>query len=252
MKFLFILLFPFCVSAQVFDLTEEEINPETREILLNKPEKYLRHESMMYDLDTDSGLTGERYYTGTDRNRLSLAGHLSANYENLNNLMGFEINLMRRTTRFHQVWWGVQLLQHKTYFTNLTQNHEFSSTPNTEGNFQRSNDIENTLTALGAGIGYRFKFLAGIINSESTFETVDVFFNGVQLQEDFVDKTYKGYGLTTNYGIHKRSGYHFFYGGKFSYNLASVSRDAIQNESKSERSLSLGWGSIAFEMGFFY
>jgi hypothetical protein len=76
--------------------------------------------------------------------------------------------------------------------------------------------------------------------------------NGVQLNEEFVDKTYKGFGLTTNYGIHKRTGQNFFYGGKFSYNIASVSRDAINNEPKKDRSLSLGWGSIAFEMGFFY
>jgi hypothetical protein len=252
MKYFLLLIIPFYVKAQTPQLTEEELNPKTKEILLNKPEKYLYQESMIYNLDNNTGISGERYYTGLDRNRFSVAGHLSSNYEKFENLLGIEINFMKRTTRFNQIWLGLQMYQHQTYFNAISQNHPTSSTANTEGSFQRPSNTKNTLTALGFGLGYRFKFLAGLLNNDNVFETVDVFINGIKLDEEFINKTYDGFGLTTNYGIHKRSGPSFFYGGKFSYNFASVTRDPLLNEPKTSRSLSLGWSSIALEMGLYF
>ena len=106
--------------------------------------------------------------------------------------------------------------------------------------------------AAGLGAGYRFKLLLDFFHTEDWFETIDVFANYLRLEEKFIGKTYTGYGLTTNYGLHKRSSASYFYGGKFSYNVAAVTRPAITNESKGDRSLSIGWLSFAFELGFFF
>jgi hypothetical protein len=76
--------------------------------------------------------------------------------------------------------------------------------------------------------------------------------NGVQLNESFIDREYRGYGLTANYGIHKRTSTSFFWGGKMSYNFASVTRRPIVNEPRKDRSLTLGWLSFAFELGIFF
>jgi hypothetical protein len=250
---LLLLLLPLTSFASLFDLSEEELNPEAEEILLKKPEKYQRHESMIYDFDSDLGIKDQRQYTGSDRNRISLAGHISGNYEQVGDILGGEINYMRRSTRYNQIWWGAQFFQHKTYFDAITQNRRNpSSNANAESNYQRPGDVKNTVMAAGLGVGYRFKLLLDFFETEDTFEAVDVFVNGLQLDETYIKKKYRGYGLTTNYGIHKRSSTSFFYGGKFSYNIASVTREAIGNEKKSDRSLSLGWLSVAFELGFFF
>lgn len=252
MKYLLLLLLPLNVmAASLFDLTEEEQNPEAQEILIQKPEKYLRDESMIYDLNTNLGIKDQRRYTGTDRNRFSLAAHMNGNYEQPTDILGAELNIMRRTTRYHQIWYGAQFFQHRTYFDAITQN-QTSGGANSEATFRRPGGTKNTVMAFGLGVGYRFKLLLDFYETEDVFENVDVFVNGLQLDESFIDEKYRGYGLTASYGIHKRSSTSYFYGGKMSYNVASVTRPAIAKEKKSDRSLALGWLSLAFELGFYY
>ena len=253
MVHLLLLLLPLSVFAlDPFDLSDEELNPESQDILIHRPEKYLRNESMIYDLNTNLGIKDQRRYTGADRNRFSVAGHINGNYEHLQNLLGFELSYMRRSTRYNQFWYGGQFYQHRTYFGNITQNPTGGTNTNSDSNFKRPNDTKETIMGLGLGVGYRFKLLLDFWQTEDVFENVDVFVNAVQMNEGYLGKKYSGYGLTTNYGIHKRSSTSFFYGGKISYNIAPVTRAAIGNESKSERSLSLGWLSLGFEMGFFF
>lgn len=252
MKYLLLLLLPLNVYANLFDLSEEELNPESEEVLIKRPEKYLRNESMIYDFNNDLGIKDQRRFTGTDRNRFSVAGHISGNYEQVSDILGGEVAYMRRSSRYHQMWYGAQFFQHNTFFDAITQNVRSSTTPNSEGSFSRPGDVKNTVMALGLGAGYRFKLLLDFFETDDVFENVDVFFNALQLNETFIDQKYRGFGLTANYGIHKRSSTSFFYGGKISYNVASVTRDAIGTESRSERSLALGWLSLALEMGFFF
>lgn len=253
MTILLLLLIPLSTFAGIFDIPEEELNPEAEEVLIKKPEKYLRNESMIYDLNTDLGIKDQRQYTGSDRNRLSLAGHVSGAYEHANEILGGELTYMRRSTLYNQVWWGAQFFQHRAYFDAVTQNRRTTSTnPNAESNYKRPGDVKDSIMAAGLGAGYRFKLLLDFFQTEDMFESVDVFVNGMEFNEKYIKQKYRGYGLTTNYGIHKRSSTSFFYGGKLSYNVATVTRKAIGDESKSDRSLSLGWLSVAFEMGLFY
>lgn len=252
MKYLILLLLPLNVFADIYTLTEEELAPEAEQILIKKPEKYLRNESMIYDFNTNLGIKDQRQYTGNDRNRFSVAGHLSGDYEQLSDLFGGELTYMRRSTFYNQIWYGAQFFQHRTVFDAITQNQTGGEDPNAEASFQRPGDAKSTVMAFGVGVGYRFKFFLEFFETEDVFESVDVFVNALQLDESFIDQKYRGYGLTTNYGIHKRSSTNYFYGGKLSYNVATVTREAIGKESKDERSLALGWLSFAFELGFFY
>lgn len=256
MKFLLIIFFLSfsAIASDPFDLTEEDLDPDTQDVLIKKPEKFLRHESMIYDFNTELGIKDQRKYTGSDSNKLGFAGHVSGDYEHFNNIIGFELNYLHRSTRYNQLWYGAQFFQHHTVFEAITQNQTPASgdNANDESQFQRPNDAKNTVMGLGPGVSYRFKLLMEFFPTEDVFETVDVYLNYLQLNETSIKKNYRGYGLTTNYGIHKRSSSRFFYGGKFSYNAATVTRDALGSEKKSDRSLSLGWLTLAFEMGLFF
>ena len=256
MRFIFLILLvsQTLFAADPFDLTNEEINPDTEQILIKKPEKYLRNESMIYDLNTNLGIKDQRRYTGKDKNKFSVAGHISANYEHLNDILGFDVNYMRRSDRYNRIWYGFQFFQNRTFFDSITQNKTAASSDNanSDSQFQRPNNVKNNVFAGGLGAGYRFKLLMDFFPTEDVFETVDVFANFITLDETFIKRKYKGYGLTTNYSITKRSSTSYFYGAKFSYNVAAVTRDAIGTESKSDRTFALGWLSAAFEMGFFF
>lgn len=252
--FLILLFTQTAFAASPLDRSEEEKNPETEEVLVKKPEKYLRNESMIYDFNTDLGIKDQRTYTGSDRNKLAVSGHISADYEHVNNILGIDVNYMRRTENYSQIWYGFQLFQHKTYFDAITQNQdvEAGDDPNDESQFQRPNGSKSSVFAGGLGLGYRFKLLMEFFPTEDVFESVDVYANYITMDDSFTSQKYKGYGLTTNYGIHKRASTKFFYGGKISYNIASVTRDAIAEESKSDRSFALGWLSLGLELGLFF
>jgi hypothetical protein len=253
MKVLICLLFATSVWAQPpLGLTEEDLNPSSEDVLIKKPEKHLRHESMIYDFNSTLGIKDQRKFTGTDRNRLSIAGHINGNYEQLTDILGLEATYMRRSTKYDQMWYGAQVFQHRAFFDAITTNRTDGGSPNSEGSFQRPGDAKSMILAFGPGVGYRFKLLLDFFPTEDVFESVDVFVNILRQTESFIDETYQGYGLTTNYGIHKRSSTNYFYGGKLSYNLASVTRSARDEEKKKDRSLTLGWLSLAFELGFFY
>lgn len=254
MKILYFLIFIASTSLYALPLSDEDKNPSAEDILIKKPEKYLRDESMIYNFNSNLGLRDQRKYTGVDKNKFAVAGHISSNYEHLDNLMGFEINYLRRSSRYDKVWWGGQVFNHNAKFDAITQNHaSFKSTnPGSEAANQRPNGVDNTVMGAGLGLSYRFKLLLDFWDTEDVFETVDVFANYIILNEKHIDQSYTGYGLTANYGIHKRSGTSFFYGGKLSYNLASVTREAINDEKKEDRSLTLGWLSLALELGVFF
>lgn len=256
MKYLFlIVLFSQNLLAQdPLELTEEEKNPNTQDVLIKQPEKYLRNESMIYDLNTDLGIKDQRKYTGTDHNKFAVAGHVSGDYERFNDLLGIEFNYMHRSEKYNQMWYGAQFFQHRTFFDAITQNQdpETGDNPNDESQTHRPNNVKTSVMGLGLGVGYRFKLLMEFFQADDVFENVDVFGNYMTMNEGYTDGSYKGYGLTTNYSIHKRSSATYFYGGKLSYNLGYVTRSAIGTESKGDRSFSLGWLSLALEMGVFF
>ncbi len=254
MKYLFLLLLSFSAFANEFYyLPEEELNPEAQEVLIKKPEKYQRHESMVYDFNSTLGIKDQRQYTGGDKNRLSFSGHVSGAYEHLTDIVGFEAQYFRRSTRYDQIWWGAQLYRMDAQFDSVTQNHTGSSVDaDADPNQVRPGDAKTAILGFGPGVSYRFKLLLDFWPTEDWFENIDVFANYIVFQDKHIGQDYKGYGLTTSYGLHKRTQTSFYYGGKFSYNLASVTRAAIGNESTTNRSFSLGWLSLGFEVGFFY
>jgi hypothetical protein len=253
MKILLLLLLPTLLCAQTrFDLPPEEIDPASEDILIKRPEQYQRHESVIYDLNTDLGIKDQRRYTGTDKNRFSLSGHVSGDYEHWGELLGLEAVYMRRSDRYNRLWYGAQVMQVNTQFGAVTQNPTTGSDINSDTKVPRPDDAKNSILGLGLGVGYRFKLLLDFFRTEDTFENIDVFANAVRMKENFNGQDYSGWGLTTSYGIHKRASTSFFYGGKLTYNLASVTRSAVADEPKRERSLSLGWTSLAFEFGYFF
>jgi hypothetical protein len=248
MMYLFALLALLGTSAFAYDwrLSEEELNPTAEDVLLRRPEKHQRSEAMIYDLNTELGIKDQRRFTGNDWNRISFAGHLSSDYEHFTDILGIEAAYMRRSARYDRIWWALQFFNHRTYFDAIAENSADAS------GGAVPNNSRTTVMAGGAGVGYRFRLLLDFWPLDDVFENVDVFVNYLTLNESFFDRSYRGYGLTANYGIHKRSGVSFFYGGKISYNFAAMRRGALNNEPVSQRSFAIGWLSLALEFGYYY
>jgi hypothetical protein len=238
--------------SDAFRLTPEEAKPSGDDLLFRRKEKFNRDEKMVQELDDELGIRDNRRWTGEDRNRLSGAFHLNGQYEFYQELQTFELTWMRRVENWSKLWWGATYRRTTAGFGNVAQNRTGTGNPNGEGAFVRPKDAKQTINAAGLGVGYRLRLLTDLVDTENTFETVNVWGTYTTLAESFIGENYSGWGMSADYGLHRRVRSSFFWGGKFTYNIAWVERGKRGTESAQDRSLSLGWFSLALEAGFFF
>jgi hypothetical protein len=231
-------------SSEVYQENANETERKHKEI-------YLKNESLLSDTDTNLGTIGDEKYTGNDRNRLSFAYHFSTDYQNFTKLMSIDIQYLYRLKHYQDLWIGFQYKNVSAQFDAMASNHTENSSSFSKGEdkYQRGSE-EQSSHLWGAGIGHRFKFLP--IEHNRLFESVNLFLNYHQHQDSFTTFDYTGYGFNVDYAINYRIKTNFFIGGKLSYHLAEISREAQGDESVQRRSLLLSWTSLAFEMGYFY
>lgn len=224
---------------EAFELTPEELDPTAEEIRFSHKEKHSFDESYIFITNTELGVQDQRRFTGLDRNKLSLSIHVNGQYEYLQRLNALDLTWLRRTDNWTKLWWGATLRQTNTRLDQIT-------TLKTQGpEAALPKDSDQTITTLGLGAGYRFKLLLDFLKTENVFETIQAFATYNTLQESTSGESYTGYGLTADYGLHKRTRTSFFYGAKFSYNISYVALDR-------DREFSLGWYTFALETGFIF
>lgn len=226
---------------EAYNLDDEEVNPGDREIMQTYKEKYLRDESVVDPISSATGVRDMRRYTGLDRNKLSLGVHVNGQYEALSSLQSFEGSYMRRMDNWSKLWIGGTVRATSASFSEITQNK--SSGP--EAAFQRPNNSTQNIIGAGLGVAYRLKLFLDFYPMKDVFEFVNVYGMYNMMKDEFTGQTYSGYGLTTEYSLHKRTRSSFFYGAKFTHNISWVELNSSSN-------FSLGWYTFAFETGFIF
>lgn len=204
---------------------------------------YLYKESV---LDQDMGGYSESFFTGKDKNRLSLSYQMSANVRDFVELNSIEMIISRELQDYANTWISLVLKRTTGRYDAFADDIQGSN-----ANTARK-DADQTFTTFGAGAGYRFKALTAIFESSKVFETVDAFLTYNSHVDGLDSESYQGFGVQADYGLHRRSGRTFYYGGKLSYNIASLARAKKDEEKLEDRSLVFGWLSIGLEMGFYY
>lgn len=238
--------------TEAFQLKPEEVSPSNDDIVNRRKEQHQWDEKLVKEYNDSLGITDKHRWTGEDRSRLSGAFHLNGQYEHLSNLQGFEATWLRRTENWAKLWWGATFRRANAGFGDVATNHPDTGNAHSEGSYKRPSDAKQTIQSIGLGVGYRFRLLLDFINTENWFETVQVFGTRTTLNDAYSGNNYQGWGMTADYALHRRTRTSFFWGPKFSYNIAWVQRSQAGTESSSDRSLSLGWYTFALEAGFYY
>lgn len=208
-------------------------------------------DSFIKEIDMELGQSLDYFSTANDKTRFSISGGSDFQF-NTSKQLEFDFQYMYRLSNIHDGWLALQLKKVQATYDHIADTPvSTTGNLNSDSNFDRKGKIQN-MTIFGVGYAQRFKFLREFINSDRVFETVAAYFNYVLLNDETTDKDYAGYGLTCDFGVHKRAGKKFFYGAKFSYNLASVIREPINDELKEDRSLAYSWSSFLLELGYFF
>lgn len=210
-------------------------------------------DSVIKDYDYDLGEGKDYFFTSKDSLRFSLFGGTSYQFKTTEQL-DIDIQILKRLSGSNDGWLALQYKKVQAsydYISDPVESSDIVIDPNSDANFDRDGKIQN-ISLIGIGYSHRFRFLQEWINSNKIFETTSVYFNYVTSNDETTKRDYTGYGLTADFGVHKRVSKSFFYGTKLSYNIASVTREQIGEESEAERSLVYGWLTIGLEIGYFF
>lgn len=198
------------------------------------------------EIDAERGIKLGTFSTAEDRSRISAAFSFNSDLKDLATISSFQGSyafLLRKT------W--IELSASKTVarYNEITRNN-----PSLPAAGLTNLDLEDTdLLSFGAGLLYRTTYIQNMINSAHFFETVSAAITYNQFDDSLRTETYSGFGFKADFGIHRRFSKNFHFGGKLSYNLASVQYPEEGNATtKSERSLLLTWLGLGFDLGFYF
>lgn len=194
-------------------------------------------------IDTELGVTNQDYHIQDDTQRLSLLAHTQSDLSKAMDYYSFELSYALRVSN---IWVEAFLAQ-----TNATFSALFADQDATTG-ITNSEASEKLLTG-GIGLGYRFNVIQELLSGEKWYETVQSFLTYSILDESQSGERFQGFGWRADYGVHYRSDHKTHYGARLSYHVSSLVRGALdETENRSDRSLTSGVLSLAFEYGIYY
>jgi hypothetical protein len=229
----------------------ESLNSIPASKVRSNPDVYQQNESLLRDSSGEDGLYTEEFYTKKDTFRVSLGYQIAQDFKDFSSLSVIDVQFHKKIASYKDQWWGLQFKSIKGNYDVFAEELDTSSDPTSDRSVTRD-DNEQSLSMIGLGLGYRFKALTAVFNSDRIFENVMAFGNYVTNQDATNSKKYIGYGLTAEYSIQRRVSEALFFNFKMGYNLASLSREAEDKEKKEDRSLVFKWTTLGFDFGYYF
>lgn len=196
-------------------------------------------------IDEEVGIQLDAYSTDQDQSRASLGYQFSSNLRDLTGLSSLDFTYSRK---FKKIWLEGHLSLTSAKTKRLTDYNPLVGTPSSELLEENS-----SLTQFGFGAMYRTTYIQNMISSSRFFETISAMATYNQFEDVVSEQSYSGFGVRADLGIHRRLSPAWHIGGKLSYNLSTVKREAeFEEEKPNQRSLLLRWVSVGVELSLYF
>jgi hypothetical protein len=196
-------------------------------------------------IDEEIGVQLDTYSTEQDTAKGSFGLMMSSNLKDAAGLTTFEFTYSQK---YKKVWLEGYISQTSAKTKRLTDYNSNIATP-TSDLLEESSDI----TQFGFGAMYRTTYIQNIIPSSRFFETTSALATYNQFEDVVSEQSYSGFGVKADLGLHYRLSPQWHIGGKFSYNLSTVKREAeFEEEKPNDRSLLLRWVSVGAELSIYF
>lgn len=196
-------------------------------------------------IDEEIGIQLDAYTTEQDSSKASVGYMMSSNMRDAASLSTLEFTYSHK---FKKVWLEGYISQTSGKTKRFTDYNSRVSTP-TADMLEENSDIGQ----FGFGAMYRTTYIQNLIPSERLFETISAMATYNQFEDVVSEQSYSGFGLKADFGIHHRLSRAWHIGGKLSYNLSTVKREAESEEEKpNDRSLLLRWVSVGVELSLYF
>lgn len=150
-------------------------------------------------------------------------------------------------------WLETLIGQGSADFGTVGSNSSATGSAESEGNFQRADEISQKYLYLGVGASLRSRHLSDLLGFNRVFETMHGYLTYHTLQEELRSKDYAGFGARADTSVNYLLSESSHVGVKFSFGISALKRSqALESESSSERSLVFRWNRIGLEYSFYF
>lgn len=150
-------------------------------------------------------------------------------------------------------WLEVLIGQGKAQFGAVGSNSSAAAQPESEGNFVREDEVEESYLYMGVGASLRSRHLADLLSFNRVYETFHGYVTYHTLTEELREEDYAGFGARADASINYLLSESSHVGVKFSFGLSSLKRTAAyEGETSSQRSLMFHWNRVGLDYSFYF
>lgn len=189
-------------------------------------------------------LNTESTFNPTHDNRYSFMLGFNSSLTRAADLSNFAFSYGKQLENY---WLDTNVLMTKGLFGEFSANNQ----PATQAAASQLETQENSLLTIGVGVGRETRYAQTLLPFEDIYEYMAANITYNKYNEDFSGYSFTGPGLLAKFSLYKKFNEYFSAGTHFNYNLAVVKREQQNNETSSERSLTLGFLTIGFDISFY-
>lgn len=150
-------------------------------------------------------------------------------------------------------WFEALIGQGKADFGTVGTNSSQTQASDSEGFFQRDEDLQESYLYLGVGASLRSFHLADLFGFSRVFETFHGYLTYHTLSEELREEDYAGFGVRADASINYLLSPSSHFGVKLSYGLSALKRaQAYEGENSSQRSLMFRWVKAGLDYSFYF
>ena len=184
-------------------------------------------------------------FNPTHENRFSFMLGVNPSLTKSGDMSNFTFSYARKMENF---WLDSNVMMTKGMFNKFSANNP-TATGATNAQLEEQ---ENSLTTIGIGVGRETRYAQTLLPFNDIYELMAANLTYNMYKEDFSGKSFSGPGILAKFSVYKKFNDYFSAGTHFNYNLAVVKRSKeIDTETNSQRSLTLGFLTIGFDLSFY-
>lgn len=240
MRYLLALLTIMSFSAHAQLRDQQALSEEERELETYKKSNYIQEYVPQEEEKLE--ILGEK--------RITLAYYAGLSPSDFGSLSDYEFQFAYNLGTF---WLESLIGQGKSQFGFVGSNSSATSETQSEGNFQRDDEVEESYLYLGLGASLRSRHLANLLGFDRVYETFSGYVTYHTLSEELRGEDYAGFGVRADAAINYLLSRSSHVGLRFSFGVSSLKRaEAYEGETSSQRSLMFRWNKLGVDYSFYF
>ena len=182
--------------------------------------------------------------------RITLAYYAGLTPSDFASLSDYEFQFAYNLGTF---WLESVIGQGKSQFGFVGTNSSATSAAQSEGNFRREDEIEESYLYLGLGASLRSRHLASLLGFDRVYETFSGYVTYHTMSEELREEDYAGFGTRADAAVNYLLSNSSHIGLRFSFGISSLKRaEAYEGETSSQRSLMFRWNKLGVDYSFYF